>query len=268
MTVRRVISQVAQQRRFAYARLPVKFHRRLLRQRLQRRLGFGGAVQQPAKRPHARPHGSRARARLCRNAVVNQAAFRRADLQPHGAIIVARRDDVAGGDARQLIRAPPIEPAIEVVPETDGQLSGRGERRGDDVIFAQLSLEGVEQLRLLGLLVTPFSRYDPVIFEVDEAGQVALARAAILFLGDPGAVAAADDSDVDLGAVYLIERCALSGLRAAAEIFHAYELARVHAVDSVLHGMALGLQIEPRRTDENACDGWEHLTPPCLARSA
>ena len=47
---------------------------------------------------------------------------------------------------------------------------------------------------------------------------------AILFLGDPGAVAAADDSDVDVGAVYLIERCALSGLRAAAEIFHADEL--------------------------------------------
>ena len=42
-------------------------------------------------------------------------------------MIVARRDDVAGGDARQLIRALPIEPAIEVVPETDGQLRGRGE---------------------------------------------------------------------------------------------------------------------------------------------
>ena len=105
MTVRRVISQVAQKRRFAYARLPVKFHRRQFRQRLQRRLGFGGAVQQPAKRSHARPHGGRARARLCRHAVVNQAAFRRADLQPHGAMIVARRDDVAGGDARQLLRA-------------------------------------------------------------------------------------------------------------------------------------------------------------------
>jgi hypothetical protein len=32
--------------------------------------------------------------------------------------------------------------------------------------------------------------------------------------------------------------------------------------------MALGLQIELRRADENACDGWEHLTPPCLARLA
>src|SRR5262249_32561067 len=105
----------------------------------------------------------------------------------------------------QLIRAPPIEPAIEVVPETDSQLCGRGERRGDDVIFAQLSLEGVEQLRLLGLLVAPFRRHYPVIFEIDEAGQVALARAAILFLGDPGAVAAADDSDVDVSAIYLVE---------------------------------------------------------------
>src|SRR5262249_14845188 len=183
-------------------------------------------------------------------------------------MIVARRDDGTGGDARQLRRALPFEPAIEVVPETDGQLRGRGERRGDDVILAQLSLEGVEQLRLLGLLVPPFRRHDPVVFEVDEAGQVALARAEILFLGDPGAVAAADDSDVDVGAVYLIERCALSGLRAAAEIFHADELSRVHAVDSVFHGMALGLQINPRRADENACDGWEHLTPPCLARLA
>ena len=86
------------------------------------------------------------------------------------------------------------------------------------MIFAQLSLEGGELSRLLGLLVAPFRRYSAVVFEVDEAGQVALARAAILFLGDPGAVAAADDSDVDVGAVYLIERCALSGLRAAAEI--------------------------------------------------
>ena len=115
---------------------------------------------------------------------------------------------------------------MEVGGDFGGEVVGTREVRADDMVVAQLLLECVEFGGLRGVGLAQGGGDGGIVFEVDEAGQAEFACAAILGLGDAGAVARGEDADLDAlgGAVYFVERGAAGRFVAAAEVLHADEL--------------------------------------------
>src|SRR5947199_5200293 len=109
-----------------------------------------------------------------------------------------------------------------------------------------LKLEGLGGVRLEGLAFE-----ETLLFLVDEARQAAFASATILRFGDSRAIATANQEDIDVTAVHLLQRYLQRGLRTTAEVLHAVIPGFPQPQQSLLDSFPLGSKIQPGRANKN-----------------
>src|SRR5262249_44365206 len=118
------------------------------------------------------------------------------------------------------------EPVVEVASDDAGEFE-RARKLCDGMtarMVLEFCLEFREQLGTRWLLVAAFRRHLRFLFEVDEARHRFLPRTVVFGLGDARSVASADDAEVQVAPVDLVERGTASCLVTAAKVLHADEL--------------------------------------------